>query len=404
MQASKPLPYTSTWNLQIKVALNTVRSTDKGLRLHNGFIHWRYAGPEIACGMLYFLVALLDRWIELFCGGRLVGLAIIGDNDSRVAIGLGLVYYLFAAVVLDIQAAPLYEAVKLVSLERIQSAQHLNEVAKMDAKNKQKLYWGTLFKFFCLHVWGLAFCTSFVWVYVEGEKAAIVFLAYTFSYSGLLWFQYNKVFAGSAAVVPLAIAVVVGLAIGMPLRLLRQDIFWNEVLALGIATWTAAFLAFRIVNLGVTQVEELDEKKSFAHSQKAIGPRSDITDEQVSNLMDDFDNLPESQKLVIKTTSPIADKVLQILTAAKLSPKAVEIKAAFPHAFALLDNIIVSWHTGETVVEGISLQHMVGQKHDIRAVSRKVDERLKVYVGMDLKGTTDWTTNFKVNCHTYVSV
>src|SRR6202022_3020774 len=144
-------------------------------------------------------------------------------------------------------------------------------------------------------------------------------------------FHYNKVFAGSAAVVPLAIAVVVGLAIGMPLRLLRQDIFWNEVLALGIATWTAAFLAFRIVNLGVTQVEELDEKKSFAHSQKAIGPRSDITDEQVSNLMDDFDNLPESQKLVIKTTSPIADKVLQILTAAKLSPKAVEIKAAFPH-------------------------------------------------------------------------
>ena len=61
MQASKPLPYTSTWNLQVNVALNTVRNTDKGLRLHNGFIHWRYASGEIACGIYTFS---LPCWID----------------------------------------------------------------------------------------------------------------------------------------------------------------------------------------------------------------------------------------------------------------------------------------------------------------------------------------------------
>ena len=402
MQASKPLPYTSTWNLQVNVALNTVRSTDKGLRLHNGFIHWRYASPEIACGILYFLLALLDRWIELICGGKLIGIAVIGNNDSRVSIGLALVYYLFAAVVLDIVAAPLYEAVGNVSQERIQSTQHLNDVAKSDARNKRNLYWGSLTKFACLQVWGLAFSTSFVWVYVQEQDAAILYFAYTAAYTGLLWFQYNKVFTGASALGPLAFAVFAGFAVGIPLRLLRSDIFWSDVLGLAVGTWTAGYLTFRVINLGGTQVEELDEKKSFAHSQKAIGPKSDITNERLSQLFDDLETLPTSEKAAIILHSTIARKVLQILTNAKQSTKALEIKAAFPHAFALLDHIIISWNTGETIVEGVSLEHMVGLKHDICAVSRKVDRRLRVYVGMDLQGTKDWMTNFEMNCYAYV--
>ena len=73
---------------------------------------------------LYFLLALLDRWIELICGGKLIGIAVIGNNNSRVSIGLALVYYLFGAVILDIVALPLYEAVGNVSQERIRSTQH----------------------------------------------------------------------------------------------------------------------------------------------------------------------------------------------------------------------------------------------------------------------------------------
>lgn len=399
----KPLPYSSTWNLQINVAVSALRTSDKGLRLHNAFVHWRFANAEIACGVMYFILALLDRWIELFCGGNLIGLAILGDDDSRIAIGFSLVYYLFAAFILDFYAVPLYANVNKGCDEKIKSASHLNDVAQTDARIKKKLYWGTLGKFYALNLWGMAFCSAMIWTFVDDQKAVILFIAYTFSYSGLLWFQYNKIFALSDAVLPLFIAIIIGFAFGFPLRLLRQDLFWNDVLALGVATWTAGILTFRVVELSAPTFQEFDEKNSrhiVAHSQKAIGPHSDITSRDLSDLFDELEKLPKSETLVIKTPGAIAAEVLQILTSAKHAPKALEVKAAFPHAFDLLNHIIVGWDTGEVVVHGVSMEHMVGPKRDICAVSRKVDRRLKIYVGMEIQGR-DWMSNLNSNAHAY---
>jgi hypothetical protein len=41
-----PIPYSSTWNMQTKVALQTLTQLQTGMRLHNAFIHWRQAGDE----------------------------------------------------------------------------------------------------------------------------------------------------------------------------------------------------------------------------------------------------------------------------------------------------------------------------------------------------------------------
>ena len=42
-----PIPYSSTWNMQTKVALQTLKQLQTGIRLHNAFIHWRQAGDEV---------------------------------------------------------------------------------------------------------------------------------------------------------------------------------------------------------------------------------------------------------------------------------------------------------------------------------------------------------------------
>jgi hypothetical protein len=42
-----PMPYSSTWNMQTKVALQTLKQLQTGIRLHNAFIHWRQAGDEV---------------------------------------------------------------------------------------------------------------------------------------------------------------------------------------------------------------------------------------------------------------------------------------------------------------------------------------------------------------------
>jgi hypothetical protein len=43
-----PIPYSSTWNMQTKVALQTLKQLQTGIRLHNAFIHWRQAGDEVS--------------------------------------------------------------------------------------------------------------------------------------------------------------------------------------------------------------------------------------------------------------------------------------------------------------------------------------------------------------------
>jgi len=404
----KPLPYSSTWNLQINVAVAALRTSDKGLRLHNAFVHWRFANIEIACGVMYFILALLDRWIELFCKGELVGLLILGESGSRIAIGFSLVYYLFAAFILDFYAVPLYTNINKGCDEKIRSSTHLNEVAQEDARIKRRLYWGTLCKFYGLQLWGLAFCSAMIWTFVKSQEATILFVAYSFSYTGLLWFQYNKIFALSDSVLPLFIAIVVGFSFGLPLRLLGTDYYWKDVLALGVATWTAGTLTFRAVELAAPKFEEFEDNNQkftksrhiVAHSQKAIGPHSDISGSTLSDIFDELERLPKSEILAIKTPGAIASEVLQILTSAKHAPKALEIKAAFPHAFDLLNHIIVGWDTGEVTVFGVSMEHMVGPKRDICAVSRKVDRRLKIYIGMELQGR-DWMSNLTSNAHTY---
>ena len=397
MQTSKPLPYTSTWNLQINVALGVIRNTDKGLRLHNGFIHWRYASREVACGLLYFAVALIDRWIELVCGGKLIGLAIIQEPGSTISICLGLVYYLFGAVVLEIVTNPLYEAVKSVGLDRIQSVQHLKEIGRKEARRKQKLYWGTLWKFICFNGFGLAFASAFIWVYVNGQNAVILFFAYTFAYSGLLWFQYSKVFAGSSALGPLAIAFVVGVSTGFTLKFTLRELFWSDVIALGAATWTAGFLTFRMASLSAPPSDENETGQKFTHSQKAIGPSNDITAGRLSALFDDLERLPQSQKVPVRMPTGVAGEIFRILSKAQHSLKAAEIKAAFPYAYSIINRVLTGWERGDIVVEGVSMELMIGEKHDAHAVSRRVDGRLKIYVGMELARPGDLTSNL-YNC------
>lgn len=400
----KPLPYSSTWNLQINVAINALRINDKGLRLHNAFNHWRFANTEIACGVMYFILALLDRWIELVCGGKLIGIAILGDNDARIAIGFSLIYYLFSAFILDFLATPLFALVNKGTDLRVKSAAHLNEVAKLDARIKSRLYWWTLAKFLFLHLWGLAVCAAMIWTYVENMEATLLFLAYAVSYCGLLWYQYNKVYCPDGTARPLALAILLGLIIGLPLRLTHPLLFYNDVLALGAATWIAGILTFRRVDLSAPTFQDLDDSKPFKpppHSQKALGPNSDISSRKLSDLFDELENLPKSDTIQVKNPGSIAHEVLTILTKAKHATKAVEVKAAFPHAFELLSHIIVGWETGDVMVVGVPLHYMVNSKIDVCAVSKKVNRRLKIYVGMDLRGK-DWMSNFTINAHSYV--
>lgn len=242
-RALMPLPYTSTWNLQLKVGLNSLRSFDKGLHPHNTFILWRHAKIEIVFGLLYFVLALLDRWVELFCGGEIVGLILLKDDTTRVAIAMALVGYLIGAVVMDVKVYPLYNLTQISKSGRLTSTAMLNDAQASDRENRRHMYVSYFSSVMLLSCIGFGTCGVLVWTFVPDVDGIAIFLAYTGAYIGLLWYQYNRVFAAHGALTPSIVAIMIGFAIGIPLRLVYPDFKFADVISLNSATWSAAFMS-----------------------------------------------------------------------------------------------------------------------------------------------------------------
>lgn len=94
-RTAMPLPYSPTWNLTLKAGLENITNMQKGLKLHNAFLHWRHTGSDVWSGILYFVVALLDKWAALVTNGGLVGLSAASTETYRLSVGFGLMVSTF---------------------------------------------------------------------------------------------------------------------------------------------------------------------------------------------------------------------------------------------------------------------------------------------------------------------
>lgn len=298
-RALLPLPYTSTWNLQLKVGLNTLRSFDKGLHPHNTFILWRHAKIEIAFGLVYFVLALLDRWIELVCGGQIVGLILLKDDTTRVAIALALVGYLISAVVMDFKVYPLYNLAQVSDSGRLTSTAMLNKAQATDRSNRRKMYVSYLSSVMALVSLGFGICGALVWTFVPDADGIAIFWAYTAAYLGLLCYQYNRVFAMKDALLPSILAILIGFAIGIPLRLVYPAFKFVDVIALNCATWSAA-----LMSLFATRILPIWGNTSKALENGDDSEKDELVADEKPNkdAWAEVESLPDSQQTKITTT------------------------------------------------------------------------------------------------------
>lgn len=249
-----PYPYSPTWNLQVKAAVDTLKDIQKGLKLHNAFIHWREGGPEVWCGLLYFVVALMDKWVALLTGGALVGLSLADSQQYRLAVGFGLSYYLLAAIFLDAVATPLWPMANKKQNTPIKSLESLDEVNETDIKARRRLYWTQFTKFFLMHAWGMSAVTALLWVFEDGRDAIIMFLVYVGAYTGLLWYQYNRIYTGALAMGDLLTGAVVGFVLGLVLRT-QTNFQFSGAVGLAAATWTTAIMSMWTAKIGLPWAE-----------------------------------------------------------------------------------------------------------------------------------------------------
>lgn len=382
-RTNMPYLYSPTWNLQCKAAIDTLKDMQKGLKLHNAFIHWRHAGDEVWCGILYFVIALMDKWTALISGGSLVGLSDADSATFRLAVGFSLAYYLVAAVCLDSVAYPLWAMANKKTDQPITSLQFLQEAAVNDARARRRLYWGNFFKFLFLHFWGLCIAAALMWTFEESRSATIMFMGYVGAYTGLLWYQYNRVYTGPRALKDLVAAAVAGIVTGPTLFRALPQFEFSGVVALGIATWTSAILSLRTAKVGRPKSKDASEKVTEApasyfgnaHHAHHTPSRNDL-----SEMFDTVCSLEQDFRYRVDPKSYPGLEVMTLLRARESLGSSSIVRTALPLADCLIPRTIALWEKGDIVVDIVSTTPDLPQSNKMRSISRVLSNQLHILV------------------------
>jgi glycosyltransferase involved in cell wall biosynthesis len=414
-----PYPYSPTWNLQCKTAIDTLKEMQKGLKLHNAFVHWRAGGAEVWCGVLYFVIALMDKWVSLFTSGQLVGLSAAGSEYS-LPVGFSLAYYLVAAVCLDSVASPLWAKANKKTNQAISSLAYLKQVAINDARARRNLYWSNWAKFFFTHVWGLAVAASLMWTFVSppqngaptpdpeefrarSRRAVIMFMAYVGAYTGLLCYQYNRIYTGSLAMADLMISAIVGILVGtLMTRFMDESFPYSSVIGLGTATWLSAILSIRTAKVGwpsFSKPKSVTKPSAGRFYYSALGPDTGFSQRTLRETYDALSALESEYRFKIDPSTHPGVEVMQILKAQGAVQQPEIVQTAFPSSISLVAEAASLWQSGNITIDLVPARHFLQQEQKLRAVSRVCDGQLHimVLVGLDLTGG-EWVADIRRNC------
>ncbi|KAL4914633.1 hypothetical protein BDW62DRAFT_204388 [Aspergillus aurantiobrunneus] len=401
-----PLPYSPTWNLQLKAAVDTMGDMQKGLNMHSAFLHWRHTGADVWCGILYFVIALMDKWTALLTGEALVGLSTASSSEYRLSVGFGLAYYLTGAVILDAVSQPLWTSVTQRNAEAVSSLDSLRDVLSRNSSERQRLYWNNVVKFFFLHIWGTAATLALMWAFEGSQRATIMYLAYIGAYSGLLFYQYNRIFTGPQAARCLALGSIVGFITGIVMHKVIPPFAWSSVISLGSGSWTAAIYSLWLSDIGLpTFKSTANTKRSTpvgpppSYTSSSLEPYLDLSPTTLAQTFDNINALPHDLRHRLDPSIHPGVEVKEVILSNSGSNKSALVRAAFPKADKLLRNVVQLWTSGQTTIEFVVAEHLLQTEQRVRAVSRLTGDQLHIFVviGPGLVGQ-DWTTNIRRNC------
>ncbi|KAM7217682.1 hypothetical protein V8F06_006937 [Rhypophila decipiens] len=416
-----PLVYSTTWNLMLNAAQENMTKMQKGLKLHSAFLHWRTTGLDVWSGLLYFLVALVDKWVALLTGKNLVGLSDAGSETFRLGVGWGLCYYLLGALMLDIVSQPLWSKANEKSDALISSLDSLKQVLEFDQSSRRKLYWNNFVKFFCFHLWSLAIFSGLMWTFQHNAENTITFLAYVGAYSGLLFYQYNKIYCGYHGAMPLAVGFLVGFPLGIALHLAAPRFAYSGAVSLGAATWVSAIVSLFVTKVGwpdwitclgrvpkggkKNQRQSEDEKSLLlgssmaSYSVTSLEPHPDLSDATKQKLFDATARLHSDKRFMLDPDQHPGSMVTDLLrnSCHDLSPA---VRAAFPMAEQITHLAVDTWNRRKTTVELISSADFppVLREAKIRTISRLDGDELRIFVVLIPSWVDEWLLNVHRHC------
>ncbi|KAK4869928.1 hypothetical protein LT330_005652 [Penicillium expansum] len=387
----RPIPFSSGWNIQTKVALDTLRNSQKGLRLHNAFVHWRQSSKEIGCGVLYFVIALLDKWAQLLSGDRILGLTGSVNDANRMAVGFALAYYLIGAVLIDTKAQELHDALGRNAPFSVRSAKDIRLAQKKEVQLRRKVYWRVLFRFLLWHVWSLALATALIWTFQSSIEGMIVFFSYVLAYTGLIWYQYTKIFTGPHALKPLLIGICIGLPVGIALKLCMPRSLYSQIIGLGSATWTVAILSIWNAKMGMpNKVDSPVELGRTFHAFTTPWSDPEWSQQELQTFFENYSLLPSDSRFKL---NPAIHPGVEIKSAMMSCREELRIEEAFPCSKNIVNTAISAWEKGDIVIELVSPGSL---GPSIRALSCSTGNQLKLAITVG--GLLDERLDISANC------
>lgn len=408
-RSSMPLPYSPTWNLTLKAGLEMMTNMQKGLRLHSAFLHWRRTGADVFSGLLYFVVALMDKWVALFTGENLVGLSAASSVEFRLAVGFGLCYYLIGAVSLDYVSQPLWTAANQKTIQPITSLDFLRQATVNDSHARRKLYWKCLAKFFFLHIWGMAVTAALMWNFEHARTAVGMYLSYVGAYTGLLWYQYNKIFCGMQAAKSLALATVFGLPVGITLHELMPYFPFSGVIALATATWVAALHSMWIS--GIFDLLKKPKNKTASHdsddepkgeldsfSGNTTEPYPEFSQATWSKKYASLSSFSDDEQYRLDPTEHPGARITDFLLNRSKVSNPGTLGKSFPAAENYLQRAVALWVAGDIVIDLVPAEHTSQHERQFRAITRKNGDKLHLLVICSREYNGDeWIINVEHN-------
>lgn len=140
--------------------------------------------------MLYFVVALLDKWNAIISGNHILGLS-SANKKFKLPVGFALAYYLIGSVLLDFNATKIYVMITQGHNVSIKDVSSLAEAMKHEVNLRRLLYWKMLGRYTLFHIWSLAISCSLLWIFQSTKESTILFLAYVGAYTGMIILEYT---------------------------------------------------------------------------------------------------------------------------------------------------------------------------------------------------------------------
>jgi hypothetical protein len=214
------------------------------------------------------------------------------------------------------------------------------------------------------------------------------------------------------------VAVIIGLPLGQLLRHFFPQFEYCDVVALGVATWTAAFLSLYYARIRTKPINKnvdssvwskISSDKVF-HEYTSPGRPLLLSQDELHITFENLTALGEDDKYQVEPDIHPGVEIRSILQHAVQLFKEVQASSidslpslaleAFPEGVQLLEEAIKAFESGKIVVECVSMASLSGNFKDLKAVSCDSGEVIKVFIGCEMMNSMDQQSSISNFCQT----